>query len=343
MNDTMKFSVLTPVYNVEKYICSCIDSVLNQSYCNFEFILVDDGSTDSSGLICDEYAKKDSRIKVIHKKNEGLLVARRIAFEEASGDYYIVLDSDDSLETDALEIIHNTITDYHCDMVIYGFRRKMDETVLSFECEKNTKPFVIENKRELYRRVFLANRYNSLCRKAFKSTLLDGRSYNEFYGVDIAEDLLQSVEILKNSNCTVFIPDVLYNYTVNPNSLTRDYRYETYKVNLLIYEYVLNFLKEEKVFASDDYNGLKNYYAREAVSHIMIISNFDTGFENKLELFEKIKETDLYKSFLLSEEYGKLSLGIKRYIFYAFSKSQYKKVILISKIVNILKKYRSVK
>lgn len=80
-----------------KYLRECLDSVLNQSYKNFELLIVDDGSTDKSGCICDEYAEKDSRVRVIHTENQGVLLARKTAFENARGDYFIVFDSDDTV------------------------------------------------------------------------------------------------------------------------------------------------------------------------------------------------------------------------------------------------------
>lgn len=90
-------SIIVPVYNVEEYLSECVDSVLNQTYSDIEVILVDDGSTDQSGNICDEYAEMDSRIKVIHKKNEGVSAARNTGIETASGERIIFVDSDDCL------------------------------------------------------------------------------------------------------------------------------------------------------------------------------------------------------------------------------------------------------
>ena len=98
----MLFSVIVPIYNIEKYIRRCIDSVLLQSFTDFELILVDDGSPDRCGAICDEYAKKDERIKVIHKENGGLVSARQAGIKVASGDYIFHLDGDDAVLPDAL-------------------------------------------------------------------------------------------------------------------------------------------------------------------------------------------------------------------------------------------------
>ena len=89
MNDIITISIIVPIYNVEKYVRQCIESIINQTYKNLQIILVDDGSTDTSGLICDEYASIDDRIEVIHKKNGGLVTARKIGLQKAKGVYRI--------------------------------------------------------------------------------------------------------------------------------------------------------------------------------------------------------------------------------------------------------------
>ena len=104
MDNKIKFSIMTPVYKVEKYLDECVSSVLNQSYENFELILVDDGSPDRSGQMCDAWAAKDKRVKVIHKENGGAVSARCMGIEKAEGDYYMFLDSDDTLRPCALEV-----------------------------------------------------------------------------------------------------------------------------------------------------------------------------------------------------------------------------------------------
>ena len=102
-----RLSVIVPVYKVEKYIHKCVDSILNQTFTDFELILVDDGSPDNCGRICDEYAEKDSRVRVIHKKNGGVSDARNVGVVESKGDYISFVDPDDWIETNALEQIWN--------------------------------------------------------------------------------------------------------------------------------------------------------------------------------------------------------------------------------------------
>lgn len=107
-------SVLVPLYNVAPYLSTCIDSIINQTYSNLEILLVDDGSTDESGSICDSYAAKDKRIRVIHKKNEGQAVARNLCIEKASGEYLLFVDSDDIITPDHVETLYNLVKKYKC-------------------------------------------------------------------------------------------------------------------------------------------------------------------------------------------------------------------------------------
>ena len=96
-------SIIVPVYNVEKYLKKCIDSILNQTYSNIEILLIDDGSTDNSGIICDNFKKRDSRIKVVHKKNSGVSSTRNYGLDLATGKYISFVDSDDFVECDFIE------------------------------------------------------------------------------------------------------------------------------------------------------------------------------------------------------------------------------------------------
>lgn len=119
MENQALISVIIPVYNVENYLRECVDSVLNQTYGNFEIILVDDGSTDSSGVICDEYVDKDGRVSVIHQKNAGPSKTRNTGLENASGEYIYFLDSDDYIENNALELLINTAESNDADLVFF--------------------------------------------------------------------------------------------------------------------------------------------------------------------------------------------------------------------------------
>lgn len=118
----MFFSVIVPIYNVEKYLNACVESVLNQTFSDFELILVDDGSPDNCPKICDEYKEKDSRVKVIHKDNGGLAAARQSGIKIAEGDYVLNLDSDDAIEPDTLQTAYDIIKSNPCDIISFSYK-----------------------------------------------------------------------------------------------------------------------------------------------------------------------------------------------------------------------------
>ena len=233
-----KYYICVPVYNVEMYLDECIKSVVNQTYHHFRLVLVDDGSHDHSGEICEKYAKKDNRIHVIHQKNQGQMAARNTARKyimeqkDLSSAYIIYLDSDDSLQLNALEIINNTFERENCDMVVYGVRRVCNGEIT---CKwKNSYIGILTNKRELYKLVFQDSRYNPLWRKAVSAKLLFGTDYSFGYNICQGEDLLQSIAYYEKCQKPIFIKDILYNYTVNANSITENVKYENFEVNSLV-------------------------------------------------------------------------------------------------------------
>ena len=124
-------SVIVPVYNVEKYLDKCIQSIVDQTYTNLEIILVDDGSPDNSGAICDEWAEKDNRIKVIHKANGGLSDARNAGLDIATGEYIAFVDSDDYIELDFYDKLYNVIKATNCDISICNLRKVYENNNVS--------------------------------------------------------------------------------------------------------------------------------------------------------------------------------------------------------------------
>ena len=145
---TPKVSLIVPVYNVEKYLSACLDSILTQTFSEFELILVVDGATDRSGDICNEYAQKDDRIVVCHKENGGVSTARNKGLELAKADYVSFIDSDDTLRNNYVERLYNAITDGDYDLVVCGYwldrgklskQVKFEDTVCVTDVRKGNK------------------------------------------------------------------------------------------------------------------------------------------------------------------------------------------------------------
>ena len=329
------FSILVPVYNVEKYIRHCIDSVLGQTYSNFELILVDDGSPDNSGRICDEYASNDSRIIVIHKENGGQLSARVSAIKRAKGNWCVFLDSDDYLEPNILELLSQKIITTDSDCVYYGWKNVDNEGKKINESGDIAQEFVVENKRDLYRGVFLNNGFNSLCRKAVRRDLLSDTDYAEFYSIRHGEDLLQSLEIFKNAQKVLFIPDNLYNYRINPNSITHTVNYQNYVVDFTVRQKVLDFLKNENVWTDTDYIEYWNYCVSLFVVEIIRVSNFSASYKTIKSFYKDLAKTEYYMTFLSNERHktdNSILSKNKERIFVAFKHKRYLLVYLMLRI-----------
>ncbi len=190
MDNKGLISVIIPVYNVEKYLCECVDSVLNQTYSEYEIILIDDGSTDSSGKICDDYANKNDKIKVIHKKNGGLSMARNDGMSVATGEYIYFLDSDDYISADALEKLISNIQTNNSDFVFFDAK--------SFKGNDTSKNFGIKQK------YIRQKKYNTDIGYSIFNQL---QQNNEFHSVVYL--FLFRKEFLTSNNL-IFIPDILH-------------------------------------------------------------------------------------------------------------------------------------
>jgi len=223
----MKYSILIPVYNVEKYLEKCLDSVLSQTYTDYEVILADDGSKDSSGEICDRYALKDKRIRVFHKENSGLLLTRRYSIKRAQGTYFLFLDSDDYWDSNLLETVDRAVCEFDPDMVMYRYR-KVSEDGTPKKDMVNILPdrsvYTEENKNVLLRKVVETSELNNMWSKCVRRDIVDiDRDYTAF-GDKRGEDILQSTPLFINSKKAVYINDVLYNYRLSQSGRSRNFK-----------------------------------------------------------------------------------------------------------------------
>ena len=313
-----EFSILVPVYNVEKYLDSCIDSVLKQTYRDYELILVDDGSKDGSGRICDSFGAKYPNIHVFHKENRGLLHTRRFGIEKATGKYVVFLDSDDMLFDNALERIHEMFEKYRSDVVMYGWARlkegKIVDSVRSAEKEVQ-----ITDKHRMYMKCFCNYDYNSLCIKACRATVFHDFDYSEYYGLQNGEDLLQTIEILKNAESFVLIPDLLYHYRQNDESITRTYSYDG---NTAIRECVTRFLEEENLLTEQDWKMYFNHCAAGLAETVLKINRFIPEKEKRLDIYKSIKESEFYRQ-LIKRRFSICDIGKGSIILKLFTNGMY--------------------
>jgi len=326
--EDIKFSILVPVYQVEAYVEECIQSVLDQTYENWELILVDDGSKDKSGEICDRYAEKDDRIHVYHKENRGLIHTRRYAIARMTGDYCVFLDSDDTLKLKALEVIYDAIQKYRCDCLIYGFERLLKGKVVGKsgveeEC-------CITDKREIYKKCCMGG-YGFLWRKAVKTSVFKGVDYSPYYHIQLLEDELQSLEILEGSNSVGFIDDRLYNYRINPNSITQTIKMKDEMDSFIIRMKILDFFKTQNVFKEEDYIDYGTNCLIIFCANAVAIGASADSFQNKLKNIQRIKKDELYRTVINTGMYDIKKTGIKTKVVWALlSKNRYRLLFLMS-------------
>lgn len=289
---------MTPVYNVEKYLPHCLDTVINQTYDNFELILVDDGSTDSCGRICDEYAAKDSRIKVFHKPNGGLFHTRRFALERITGDYCVFLDSDDYIALDMLEKLAAYIEKSKAECIIYGCHWLRPEGTVDVTCDKKLMNRIVTDKRELYNIIFNNDEYNAIWRKCVKASVFDGRDYSFDFHIRNGEDIVQTIEIVENSRTVLFVPDMLYYYRFNSSSMTHTNKYSHYRANFDVERRIFSFLRRSDAWKKKDYDRFRNRKLDEFVIIMKHICHTDDSIKEKAESLESIRDNDVYVDYL---------------------------------------------
>lgn len=222
-----KISVIIPVYNVQDYLSKCLESVVNQSYANLEIILVDDGSTDSSGVICDEWVEKDSRIRVVHKENGGISEARNVGLRIATGEYIAFVDSDDIIHSKMYELLLQAMDQNGADISICH-EVSFYEASFTFDELETYSIERIENREELI--VHFTDAWslptNAVWNKVYKRELVDSIFFVEG---KYCEDAYFVADVFLKVSKAVWIREKLYGYRVRKGSITHNKNAKVYQ------------------------------------------------------------------------------------------------------------------
>lgn len=256
-------SIIVPIYKVEKYLEKCLNSILAQTYKDIEIILVDDGSPDNCPAICNSCAEKDSRVKVIHKQNSGLVSARKSGLEIASGEYIGFVDGDDWIEPDAYENFAQMIKKYSPDMILSDFYYDDGKTLTGseqlFEQEFYDKAAI---KEKLYPKMLFSGEYyrfgvNPCCwSKIFKKELLEKNLPLVNDKIKIGEDAAFTYPCLLDANSVATIKKPSYHYILNGQSMTKSYDKDLKNIIFLPYKRILEKCRE----CNMDLNKQTDYY-----------------------------------------------------------------------------------
>ncbi|MDP4142967.1 MAG: glycosyltransferase [Bacillota bacterium] len=289
-------SIIIPIYNVEKLLRRCIDSVLEQTLANIEIILVEDGSPDNCSDICDEYKKKDTRIKVIHKKNGGLSSARNAGVKIATGEYIGFVDSDDWIEKDMYQKLFEAAASTNSDIVKCGFNVLQNNKIINSVIPELPKG--IYEQKEIMNKLFpgtispqylFSNKNKHVIASAwshiYKKEFYDNNNLTFISEKEIlSEDFVFNFQAYLKANRISIIEDKLYNYDIRIDSLSHCYRTDLYKRKLNFYNCFYRCLSENKLI--DKYEDRLDY---QYISNMFECLINECYAANKIKLSHKIK------------------------------------------------------
>ena len=302
-------SVIVPVYNVEQHIHKCIDSIINQTYKNLEIILVDDGSPDKCPKICDEYAKKDKRIKVIHQKNKGVSVARNNGIKKAIGEWITFVDADDWLEENYCRTLINVSTLYKGDYICCGYNRVYKGKTVLINADGSVKEY--SPKEFLVKLLNVQNGYGFSHMKLIRKRILSDVSFEK--ALLVGEDALFNVMLCNKIKKAVVINKPLYNYNFNSNSVVRKYDKNYVDKYLTSMKYMSNYVNAN--YNNKDIK--KNLYNYIAYHVLLIIVNYcyNPSNSNKFHSLNQVCGIDIFEDAIKKSNYTEMSITRKVTLF----------------------------
>lgn len=304
MNQGCLVSVIVPIYNVEKYLPRCIDSILAQTYSNLEILLVDDGSSDRCGKIADEYAPKDSRIKVFHKENGGLSDARNYALDRANGEYMTCIDSDDFVDPRYVEILVDILEKTNVNVSMVGSQTFEEEDTVSVYDGAQYR-MILYTQGETLKKALRVELNQSAWGKLYRKCIFDKIRFPK--GM-LYEDLAIWYDVISLSNGVAFADIPLYKYFVRNDSIMR----QSFKIQQLdeveIIEKIMDKLESERPDLHDWINARKVYSYFLVLSRILSAEDKEKYLVQKNEVKGKIRACC---SGLLTNKNVKLSWKIR--------------------------------
>ena len=292
-------SIIIPSYNAEKYIEQCIQSIEEQTYKDFEIIVVNDGSKDNTKAICENLQKKYKNIIIINQENSGVSASRNIGMINAKGDYIMFVDSDDFLEKNMLEIMLKNNQNF--DLIITNYKKYYDENnivdnTLIEEKGYNKKEFL-----ESFWNLYNVNLINSPCFRLYKKDIIKQNSIKFNLNYELGEDLIFNLEYLNKCEKIYITKECLYNYRYTIDSLTTKYRENYLEIQFELIEYIKKFLIENNMYDKKNKEELDKKICEIIISSIQNLFLKTANLtkkekRNKLKEYLNLKEIQLFKN-----------------------------------------------
>ncbi len=281
-------SVIIPVYNTEKYISACLDSILKQSEVSIEIIIIDDGSTDSSASICDKYAQEYSNIKALHIKNSGPATAKNEGIKLAQGNYIALTDSDDRMEPLMLYKMVNAGTKHNADIICCNYKQ-IDENGNISHINSTNKQYVLNHEEGLIHFFSKDKIYSQCWTKLYKRKMLNDNHVMNDPGLRTDEDFIFNIRAFVHAQTTVIVDEPLYEYTHRENSLAHSY----FKKNLN--QYIENRIKRVRVTQDAVKNESENVKEWSIVHIIMYLNELLGKVANVPYFYTDKRIKDIFK------------------------------------------------
>lgn len=310
-----EISVIVPVYNVEKYIHRCVDSILKQTFTDFELILVDDGSPDNCGKICDEYAEKDNRIKVIHKKNGGLSSARNAGLDIATGKYVMFCDSDDYVTPDWCEKLYNAIIKNPTSFIVSNIYKVIDNSIIPSckitESSNNITYF------DIYKQGLSAYAVN----KIYNIELLNKYKIRFDENCFFAEDVEFNVKYYSKTLQSIYISTPIYYYISNPNGIMNTYKFDLFNLHIPLFFKRICIIQDNQL---TEYCNIWIYHFITLFDNIFDKRNTEMSLLDKFRYNNKMIKSEEFQFCVENSSENKITKTILKfknyYIFWLFQK-----------------------
>ena len=342
-------SIIVPIFNMEKYLVDCVNSLLNQTYKNIEILLINDGSTDNSPTICDEIVDKDKRIRVFHKENGGTATARNLGIEQANGEYLTFIDPDDYLSDNTIEVCVNKIIENNLDVVRFNYVKEFtdysekkkntllsESVIVGEDCKTICRKLVGligEELRSPESQNFLA----SVCFSLYKKSVITENDIKFTPMQEIASfsDGLFNIEVYAKMSSFLFIDEAFYHYRKDNNeSCTSKYRANFMPRQLVLFDKIENIIKD---FESEDFLiALNNRIALSSREMCYVALQNKTKFKVKYAEVKSILKNKKIRECLKNSKLKNLPFKWKVYYFFA----KHKMALGVYFLTCIMKKIR---
>ena len=240
MKENITVSVIVPIYKIERYLHQCIDSILEQTFTDFELLLIDDGSQDKCPAICDEYAEKDERIRVFHKLNGGLTSARNYGLDNAKGDWIMHIDGDDWVEPTYIEELYNAAIKNDADIAICGFRFAYEDGKFITE-----HPTLWDNNKSASLNRYIASTWTTAWGSIHKSSLYHNNGVRSPQNITYCEDFHLMARLCYFADKVISIDSPLYNYRQQLSSIMHSLNDKTWRDELTVYKEIIDFFRNQ--------------------------------------------------------------------------------------------------